>query len=106
MDASTGNVNCPNCVAALYIVKSLNHNFVTHFVFSTPQIAGAGDSDLLKEDVVRELRSELQRCLVHLKTKRLKISELQEELRRSQSRAEQMQTQIQQAERTARDSEV
>lgn len=37
MDASTGNIilynNDPNCIAALYIVKSLNHNFVTHFVF-------------------------------------------------------------------------
>ncbi|XP_039502831.1 centrosomal protein of 152 kDa isoform X2 [Pimephales promelas] len=73
-------------------------------IHSTPQIAEAGDSDLLKEDVVRELRSELQRCLCHLKAKRLKISELQEELRRSQSRAEQ--TQTEQAERIARDSEV
>ncbi|XDV52723.1 hypothetical protein PO909_021400 [Leuciscus waleckii] len=87
----------------LGIRKSKWRNGLIH---STPQIAEAGDSDLLKEDVVRELRSELQRCLVHLKTKRLKISELQEELRRSQSRAEQMQTQIQQGERTARDSEV
>ncbi|XP_077067282.1 centrosomal protein of 152 kDa isoform X2 [Siphateles boraxobius] len=75
-------------------------------IHSTPQIAEAGESNLLKEDLVRELRSELQRCLGHLKTKRLKISELQEELRRSQSRAEQMQTQIEQAEKISRDSEV
>ncbi|XP_059391626.1 centrosomal protein of 152 kDa-like isoform X1 [Carassius carassius] len=75
-------------------------------IHSKPHIAEAGDSTLLKEDVVRELKSELQRCLSHLKTKRLKISELQEELRRSQSRTEQLQTQIEQAERTIQDSEV
>ncbi|KAK7117828.1 hypothetical protein R3I94_023148 [Phoxinus phoxinus] len=80
------------------------HKWRNGRIHSTPQIAEAGDSNLLKEDVVRELRSELQRCLGHLKSKRLKISELQEELRRSQSTAEQMQTE--QAERTARDSEV
>uniref|UniRef100_A0A8C2HU84 Centrosomal protein 152 n=1 Tax=Cyprinus carpio TaxID=7962 RepID=A0A8C2HU84_CYPCA len=73
---------------------------------SKPHIAEAGDSTLLKEDVVRELKSELQRCLSHLKTKRLKISELQEELRRSQTRAEQQQTQLEQAERAIRDSKV
>uniref|UniRef100_A0A8C1NGC6 Centrosomal protein 152 n=1 Tax=Cyprinus carpio TaxID=7962 RepID=A0A8C1NGC6_CYPCA len=73
---------------------------------SKPHIAEAGDSTLLKEDVVRELKSELQRCLSHLKTKRLKISELQEELRRSQTRAEQLQTQLEQAERSIRDSKV
>uniref|UniRef100_A0A673I276 Centrosomal protein of 152 kDa-like n=1 Tax=Sinocyclocheilus rhinocerous TaxID=307959 RepID=A0A673I276_9TELE len=74
-------------------------------IHSTPHIA-EGDSTLLKEEVVRELKSELQRCLSHLKTKRLKISELQEELRRSQTRAEQLQTQLEQAERTIRDSKV
>uniref|UniRef100_A0A8C2KYF2 Centrosomal protein of 152 kDa-like n=1 Tax=Cyprinus carpio TaxID=7962 RepID=A0A8C2KYF2_CYPCA len=75
-------------------------------IHSTPHIAEAGDSTLLKEDVVRELKSELQRCLSHLKTKRLKISELQEELRRPQTRAEQQQTQLEQAERTIRDYKV
>uniref|UniRef100_A0A673IM27 Very long-chain acyl-CoA synthetase-like n=1 Tax=Sinocyclocheilus rhinocerous TaxID=307959 RepID=A0A673IM27_9TELE len=73
---------------------------------SKPHIAEAGDSNLLKEDVVRELKSELQCCLSHLKTKRLKISELQEELRRSQTGAEQLQTQLEQAERTIWDSKV
>ncbi|KAK2867413.1 hypothetical protein Q8A67_025530 [Cirrhinus molitorella] len=75
-------------------------------IHSTAHIAEAGDSTLLKEDVVRELKRELQRCLSHLKTKRLKISELQEELRRSQTRAEQLQTQLEQAERNIRDSKV
>ncbi|XP_043084683.1 centrosomal protein of 152 kDa [Puntigrus tetrazona] len=75
-------------------------------IHSKPPIAEAGDSNLLKEDIVRELKSELQRCLSHLKSKRLKISELQEELRRSQSRAEELQTQLEQAERTLQDSKV
>ncbi|RXN26207.1 centrosomal protein of 152 kDa [Labeo rohita] len=75
-------------------------------IHRTSHIAEAGDSTHLKEDVVRELKSELQRCLSHLKTKRLKISELQEELRRSQTSAEQLRTQLEQAERTIRDSKV
>nr|XP_055048823.1 centrosomal protein of 152 kDa isoform X1 [Misgurnus anguillicaudatus] len=75
-------------------------------IHSTPRIAEIGDSGLPKDDVVRELKSELQRCLSHLKTKRLKISELQEELRSSQTKVEHLQTQLEQAEKTARDSKV
>uniref|UniRef100_A0A672SLE0 Centrosomal protein 152 n=1 Tax=Sinocyclocheilus grahami TaxID=75366 RepID=A0A672SLE0_SINGR len=75
-------------------------------IHSKPHIAEAGDSNLLKEDVVRELKNELQHCLSHLKTKRLKISELQEELRRSQTGAEQLQMQLEQAERTIQGSKV
>lgn len=65
-----------------------------------------GDSGLLKDDVVRGLKSELQRCLSHLKSKRLKISELQEELKSSQTKTEGLQTQLDQAEKTARNSKV
>ncbi|TRY89273.1 hypothetical protein DNTS_014786 [Danionella cerebrum] len=72
-------------------------------IHSTPHVSETGD---LKEDVVRELKGELQRCLGHLKSKRLKICELQEELRRSQSKVEQMQTQIDQADRNMRDVKV
>ncbi|XP_055048827.2 centrosomal protein of 152 kDa isoform X4 [Misgurnus anguillicaudatus] len=75
-------------------------------IHSTPRIAEIGDSGLPKDDVVRELKSELQRCLSHLKTKRLKISELQEELRSSHTKVEHLQTQLDQAEKTARDSKV
>lgn len=83
-----------------------SYNLIITLFSSKPHIAEAGDSNLLKEDMVRELKSELQRCLNHLKTKRLKISELQEELRCSQTRAEQLQTQLEQDERTIRDSKV
>lgn len=108
MDESTGNLYCtitnyPNCIAAVFIIS---HNLIITLFCRTSHIAEAGDSTHLKEDVVRELKSELQRCLSHLKTKRLKISELQEELRRSQTSAEQLRTQLEQAERTIRDSKV
>ncbi|XP_051979024.1 centrosomal protein of 152 kDa [Xyrauchen texanus] len=75
-------------------------------IHSTPRIAEEGDSGLPKDDVVRELKIELQRCLSYLKTKRLKISELQEELQSSQSTVEKLQTQLEQAEKTTRDSKV
>lgn len=73
---------------------------------STPHIADVGDSSLPKDDVVRELRSELHRCLSHLKNKRQKISGMQEELKSSQSKTEHLQTQLEQAEKTVRDLKV
>lgn len=84
------------------VIAHISQTF--HFFFSTPHIADVGDSGLLKDDVVRELKSELQRCLSHLKSKRLKISELQEELKSSQTKTECLQTQLDQE--TARDSKV
>ncbi|KAF4081363.1 hypothetical protein AMELA_G00160580 [Ameiurus melas] len=62
------------------------------------------DSSLPKEDLVKELKTELQRCLAQLKTKREKISRIQKELQTSQNHVEQLQTQLQGAERTAKDS--
>lgn len=59
-----------------------------------------------KEDFVKELKTELQRCLMQLKTKRETISRLQKELQISQSRVEQLQTQLQGAEKNAKDSVV
>ncbi|XP_036432002.1 centrosomal protein of 152 kDa [Colossoma macropomum] len=70
---------------------------------STPVLP---DSSLPKEDLVRELKIELQRCLSQLKTKRQKISQLQEELRTSQNRMEQLQTQLDGVEMRAKDSVV
>ncbi|KAL7867924.1 hypothetical protein SRHO_G00093080 [Serrasalmus rhombeus] len=61
------------------------------------------DSSLLKEDLVRDLKIELQRCLSQLKTKRQKISQLQEELRTSQNRVEPLQTQLDGVEMRAKD---
>ncbi|XP_051975841.1 centrosomal protein of 152 kDa-like [Xyrauchen texanus] len=87
----------------LGIKKSKQRNGRIH---STPRIAEEGDSGLPKDDIVRELKCELQRCLSHLKTKRMKISELQVELRSSQSIIEKLQIQLEQAKKTVRDSKV
>lgn len=52
---------------------------------------------------MKELKSELQRCLAQLKTKREKISCLQKELQTSRNHVEQLQTQLQGAEKKAQD---
>ncbi|XP_053498224.1 centrosomal protein of 152 kDa isoform X2 [Ictalurus furcatus] len=70
---------------------------------STPVLS---DSSLPKEDLVKELKTELQRCLAQLKTKREKISRIQKDLQTSQNHVEQLQTQLQGAERTAKDAVV
>ncbi|KAI4872117.1 hypothetical protein NFI96_031063 [Prochilodus magdalenae] len=64
------------------------------------------DSSPPKEDLVRELKNELQRCLSQLKTKRQKISHLQEELRTSHKHEEQLQTQLDGMEKRAKDAVV
>lgn len=61
------------------------------------------DSSLSKEDLVKELKTELQRCLAQLKTKREKISRLQNELQSTQNHVERLQTQLQGAEKNAKD---
>ncbi|XP_066526078.1 centrosomal protein of 152 kDa [Hoplias malabaricus] len=70
---------------------------------STPVLS---DSSLPKEDLVRELKNELQRCLSQLKTKRQKMSQLQEELRTTHSHMEQLQTELDGAKKMAKDSLV
>uniref|UniRef100_A0A8B9LLN1 CEP152 CEP63 binding coiled coil domain-containing protein n=1 Tax=Astyanax mexicanus TaxID=7994 RepID=A0A8B9LLN1_ASTMX len=64
------------------------------------------DSCLPKEDLVKELKAELQRCLAQLKSKRQRISQLQEELHTSRSRTDHLQTQLDGAEKRAKDSVV
>ncbi|XP_072529793.1 centrosomal protein of 152 kDa [Salminus brasiliensis] len=64
------------------------------------------ESSQPKEDLVKELKTELQRCLAQLKTKRQRISQLQEELQTSRNRAEHLQTQLDGAEMRAKDSMV
>lgn len=61
------------------------------------------DSSLTKEDLVKELKTELQRCLAQLKTKREKISLLQKELQTTQNHVAQLQTQLQGAEKNVKD---
>ncbi|TSM52318.1 COP9 signalosome complex subunit 2 [Bagarius yarrelli] len=70
---------------------------------STPVLS---DSNLPKDDLAKELKNELQRCLTQLKTKREKISCLQKELRVSQNQVEQLKTQLQGVEKNAKDSVI
>uniref|UniRef100_A0A4W4G9E0 CEP152 CEP63 binding coiled coil domain-containing protein n=1 Tax=Electrophorus electricus TaxID=8005 RepID=A0A4W4G9E0_ELEEL len=67
-------------------IKAVNRNNGRNH--STPVLS---DSSLPKGDLVRELKNELQRCLAQLKTKRQKISQLQEDLKISHDHVEQLQ---------------
>ncbi|KAL6474318.1 hypothetical protein MHYP_G00178790 [Metynnis hypsauchen] len=98
------NTDCENQLSESYIdlgIKKVNwKNGRNHSTTVLP------DSSLPKEDLVRELKIELQRCLSQLKTKRQKISQLQEELRTSQNRVGQLQTQLDGVEMRAKDMVV
>lgn len=52
---------------------------------------------------MKELKTELQRCLAQLKTQREKTSRLQKELQTTRNHTEQLQTQLQGAEKHAKD---
>ncbi|KAK2917714.1 centrosomal protein of 152 kDa isoform X1 [Channa argus] len=60
-------------------------------------LAHLSDSKLPKDEALRLLREEMQRCLGSLKAKRQKISQLQEELQRCQSQVNELQTQLDEA---------
>ncbi|XP_028264375.1 centrosomal protein of 152 kDa isoform X2 [Parambassis ranga] len=57
-------------------------------------LAHLSDSKLPKDDALRLLRLEMQRCLSNLKGKRQKISQLQEELQHCQGRVNELQTEL------------
>ncbi|XP_053741580.1 centrosomal protein of 152 kDa isoform X3 [Synchiropus splendidus] len=60
-------------------------------------LANLQDSKLPKDDAIRLLRGEMQRCLAHLKGKRVRLSQLQEDLQRSQAQAAELQTKLEEA---------
>ncbi|CAK6961563.1 centrosomal protein of 152 kDa [Scomber scombrus] len=60
-------------------------------------LANLSDSKLPKDEALRLLRVEMQRCLGSLKGKRQKISHLQEELQHCQARVNEQQTQLDEA---------
>ncbi|KAL3061358.1 hypothetical protein OYC64_009524 [Pagothenia borchgrevinki] len=60
-------------------------------------LAHLSDSKLPKDEAVRLLRGEMQRCLGSLKGKRQKISQLQEELHLCQDRVGELQNQLEEA---------
>ncbi|XP_061078065.1 centrosomal protein of 152 kDa [Conger conger] len=68
--------------------------------------AVVSDSSLSRDDLVGELKAELQRFLASLKGKRKKITHLQEELSKAKSHAQDLRGQLDQAEKSARDSKV
>uniref|UniRef100_A0A3P8U9J8 Centrosomal protein 152 n=1 Tax=Amphiprion percula TaxID=161767 RepID=A0A3P8U9J8_AMPPE len=60
-------------------------------------LAHLSDAKLPKDEALRLLRVEMQRCLGSLKGKRQKISQLQEELQRCQCRVNKLQTELDEA---------
>lgn len=64
-------------------------------------VAQLSDSKLPKDEALRLLRAEMQRCLGSLKGKRQKISQLHEELRLCQGGVKELQTQVDEAKLSA-----
>lgn len=64
--------------------------------FHSP-LAILSDSKLPKDEALRLLRAEMQRCLGNLKGKRQKINKLQEELQLSKAQVDELQTQLEEA---------
>lgn len=86
---------CVPCrIFTFFITTSVNnHQNVTWPIFSTA-LAHLSDSKLPKDEAMRLLRVEMQRCLCSLKGKRQKISQLQEELQLCQGRVNELQTKL------------
>lgn len=64
---------------------------------SISSLARLSDSKQPKDDALRQLRAEMQRCLGCLKGKRQKVSQLQEELQLCQGRVSELQGQLDEA---------
>ncbi|KAM3608683.1 uncharacterized protein V6R79_003056 [Siganus canaliculatus] len=77
----------------LGLKKSNRKNGLLH----STALAHLSDSKLPRDEALQLLRAEMQRCLGCLKGKRQKISQLQEELRFSQSRVNELQIQLDEA---------
>ncbi|XP_031611531.2 centrosomal protein of 152 kDa isoform X1 [Oreochromis aureus] len=63
-------------------------------MLNSPALAHLSDSKLPKDEALRLLRVEMQRCLGSLKGKRQKINQLQEELQQCQRRVNEMQIEL------------
>lgn len=80
---------------SLFMLTKWNSNSVLALV--SPALAHLSDSKLPKDEALRLLRVEMQRCLGSLKGKRQKIVQLQEELQLCQGRVNQLQTHLDEA---------
>nr|XP_020477594.1 centrosomal protein of 152 kDa isoform X2 [Monopterus albus] len=77
----------------LGLKKTNKKNGIIH----STALAHLSDSKLPEEEALQLLRVEMQRCLGSLKGKRQKIGQLQEELQHCKSRANELQTQLDEA---------
>jgi len=89
-----------NCQLAIFLLiyhhsRQSKSNFHSRLVSTA--MAHLSDSKLPKDEALRLLRLEMQRCLGSLKGKRQKISQLQEELQVSRGRLTALQTQLDEA---------
>lgn len=78
-----------------FMVTKWNSNSLRALV--SPALAHLSELKVPKDEALRLLRVEMQRCLESLKGKRQKIGQLQEELRLCQGRVNQLQTQLDEA---------
>ncbi|XP_058851106.1 centrosomal protein of 152 kDa isoform X2 [Acipenser ruthenus] len=67
---------------------------------------GRTDKSMSKDDMIMELKAELERFLGSFKVKRQKITQLQDELKQSQRQMQELKTQLEKAEKNAKDHEV
>ncbi|XP_039664949.1 centrosomal protein of 152 kDa isoform X2 [Perca fluviatilis] len=92
LDSDWENHLSESCVD-LGLKKTNRKNGLLH----SAALAHLSDSKLPKDEALRVLRVEMQRCLGSLKGKRQKISQLQEELQLCQGRVAELQTQLDEA---------
>ncbi|XP_078113346.1 centrosomal protein of 152 kDa isoform X2 [Sander vitreus] len=92
LDSDWENQLSDSCVD-LGLKKTNRKNGLLH----SAALAHLSDSKLPKDEALRLLRVEMQRCLGSLKGKRQKISQLQEELQLCQGRVTELQTQLDEA---------
>ncbi|KAJ8249364.1 hypothetical protein GJAV_G00233980 [Gymnothorax javanicus] len=90
-----------SCVQ-LGIKKATRKNGKIH----SPLSAVLADGGLPRDELVPELKAELQRFLSSLKGKRKQICQLQEELSEARSHAQELRAQVERAERSAHDCKV
>ncbi|MGH0178690.1 UNVERIFIED_CONTAM: hypothetical protein FKN15_011376 [Acipenser sinensis] len=74
--------------------------------FHSTSSVGRTDKSMSKDDMIMELKAELERFLGSFKVKRRKITQLQDELKQSQRQMHELKTQLEKAEKNAKDHEV
>ncbi|MGH0118999.1 UNVERIFIED_CONTAM: hypothetical protein FKN15_003548, partial [Acipenser sinensis] len=74
--------------------------------FHSTSSVGRTDKSMSKDDMIMELKAELERFLGSFKVKRQKITQLQDELKQTQRQMQELKTQLEKAEKNAKDHEV